>query len=107
MTNFEKFKRDTCPGEPTDCIKCPDFISESCIGKEQRDAPRGWIRLKAQGSVIYINVSKIIALKTWMRPDGWGASMVEKGTIVYAVDVDDTWMVDELIDEVIAKIEKA
>ena len=33
--------------------------------------------------------------------------MVEKGTIVYAVDVDDTWMVDELIDEVIAKIEKA
>lgn len=117
MTNIEKLKQDLC-NEIGGCDKCPPSISEHCnevikavedwkTPQEPKDAPRGWIKLRTAKSTIYINTSKIVALGPMMRPDGTAAP-AKAITKIHTVGAEDNpWMVDESIDEVIKKIERA
>jgi hypothetical protein len=73
--------------------------------QEPKDTPRGWIKLKAATSDIYINASKIVALTHATRANGASAKAITK---VYTVGAEDNpWVVDESIDEVIEKIGKS
>ena len=86
MTNLEKLKQRML-GDMNDEANKPD------------DAPRGWIKLKTLGKVIYINASKIVALTD--SSDG-------TVTKVHTVGAEDNpWMVDESIDAVMEKIKNA
>lgn len=110
-----KLKEEFC-NEIGGCDKCPPSISEHCNEvikavedwkkpQETKDAPRGWIKLKTTTSDIYINASKIAALTHTMRANGASAKAMTK---VYTVGAEDNpWIVDESLDEVIRKIEKA
>jgi hypothetical protein len=116
MTNFDWRKMEAFCNEIGSCDKCPPTISKHCDEafkamedwkkpQEPKDTPRGWIKLKAATSDIYINASKIVALTHATRANGASAKAITK---VYTVGAEDNpWVVDESIDEVIEKIGKS
>ena len=103
---FDEIKVKVCDFLINDCDICPKFISsrcqENCNDEEaETKAPKGWIKLKATENDIYINTSKIVGLS--VRSGVSGAF-----TEIYTIGAEENpWLVDESIDEVVKKIEKA
>lgn len=103
-----------CYDIDANCDECPSFIFEHCKIKEAKETeeaeakatkgtPKGWIKLKMEaiGDDVYINTSKIVGLS--VRNGASGAF-----TEIYTIGAKDSpWLVDESIDEVMKKIEKA
>lgn len=112
-----------------DCFDvCPSFLSDRCKrGKNgvlewlndevnapkdapknapkdgPEDAPKGWIKLKMEAieNDVYINTSTIVGVSV---RNGVSGAFTE----IYTIGAEDSpWLVDESIDEVIKKIERA
>ena len=82
--------------------------SERCIGKEQNDAPKGWIKLKSivnADDALYVKASTIVGVGHTVNVDNISGRVVTAVWTKYAED--DPWLVYDSIDEVIEKIEKA
>lgn len=83
--------------------------SERCIGKEQKDVPKGWIKLKSianfDDNTLYIRESKIVGVGHSLKVDTVGNRAV---TAVYTIFAEDNpFLVHDSIYEVMEKIEKA
>lgn len=99
MTNIEKLKQGMFD-DMNDEANAP----EDAPIDAPKDAPKGWIKLKAKGDDIYINVSKIVGISLPLPPYVSNKPL----TAIYTVDTEKVpWIVDESIDEVMKKIEKA